>query len=95
MAVEFHLDRDAGRKPAGLRPEQVHLGQIHEAAAVALGEGEVRCERGFGRDGAHPAAQGFLEYGFSRLAKSPVSVSGERPSADQIVYSFAVENKSG
>jgi hypothetical protein len=36
------------------------------------------------------AAQGFLEYGFSRLAGAAVSVSSERPDRDKIIYSFEV-----
>jgi hypothetical protein len=34
------------------------------------------------------AAQGFLEYGFSRLAKAPIAVTSARPDRDRIVYSF-------
>ncbi len=34
------------------------------------------------------AAQGFLEFGFSRLAQSPMRVTSDRPGADTIRYSF-------
>jgi hypothetical protein len=34
------------------------------------------------------AAQGFLEYGFSRLSKSNISVTMERRGEDQIIYHF-------
>ncbi len=40
------------------------------------------------------AAQGFLEYGFSRLAGSPVTVASERTGEDEIVYSFSLNAKS-
>jgi hypothetical protein len=41
------------------------------------------------------AAQGFLEYGFSRLAGSPVAVASERTGEDQIVYSFDLNAEPG
>ena len=40
------------------------------------------------------AAQGFLKYGFSRLAHSPVSVESKRPTKGQIIYSFVVSRSA-
>jgi hypothetical protein len=41
------------------------------------------------------AAQGFLEYGFSRLANAPIEVGSERPRPDQIRYLFRRGTASG